>query len=232
MLFRSKNREFGLNNWSCRCQPLLDLERPLFFSLYSSVFIWFRKLFERQLTDYTSSHTIKNRPQYLYLAGFTARSQDSHTLWRRPGMAGNGREWPKWDGGFESDRYSQHQPAQLEAQARPSKAARLSASVLLLKWSHEMPLKPCEASLQLASRTFGRSTDRRGANEWTRSEEIWTKTMTMMTYDDYELWRFLIIIDINGFNGRIIEPRSFALHWLGLPNQAQTLLGVSEALQV
>ena len=146
--------------------------------------------------------------------------------------AGNGREWPKWDGGFESDRYSQHQPAQLEAQARPSKAARLSASVLLLKWSHEMPLKPCEASLQLASRTFGRSTDRRGANEWTRSEEIWTKTMTMMTYDDYELWRFLIIIDINGFNGRIIEPRSFALHWLGLPNQAQTLLGVSEALQV
>jgi len=55
--------------------------------------------------------------------------------------------------------------AQLEAQARPSKAARLSASVLLLKWSHEMPLKPCEASLQLASRTFGRSTDRRGANE-------------------------------------------------------------------
>lgn len=91
MLFRSKNREFGLNNWSCRCQPLLDLERPLFFSLYSSVFIWFRKLFERQLTDYTSSHTIKDRPQYLYLAGFTARSQDSHTLWRRPGMAGNGQ---------------------------------------------------------------------------------------------------------------------------------------------
>ena len=28
-------REFELNNWSCRCQPLLDLERPF----YSSVFI-------------------------------------------------------------------------------------------------------------------------------------------------------------------------------------------------
>ena len=30
--------------------------------------------------------------------------------------------------------------------------------------------KPCEASLQLASRTFGRSTDRRGGNEWTKED--------------------------------------------------------------
>lgn len=109
--------------------------------------------------------------------------------------AGNGREWPKWDGGFESDRYSQHQPAQFEAQARPSKAARQQDSQLLFCCSSGLmkcpwsPVRPAFNWLQEHSeeaqteevRTNEPEVKRYGPRLW-----LWWHMMTM-SYEGFLL---------------------------------------------
>lgn len=201
--------------------PLLDLERPLFFSLclvQEAIWTW-------QPGSWLITH-------HLTLSAEPAAVPLYLKLVSQPGRkiltpCGEGREWPKWDGGFESDRYriySQHSTAWSTSKTQQgSKTLSFCFVAQVVSWN------ALEALWGQPSTGFKNIRKKHRPKRCERMNQKWRDMDQDYDYDDYKLWRFLIIIDING---RIIEPRSFALHWLGLPNQAQTLLGVSEALQV